>query len=232
MQSASARDLPSDLKLPLASGAPWWYWLGGRPAIDLVNTLRERWWRRAETLVTPDDLAAWIVATGLATSPPPTDDAQLERARSLREAIDIALVATLDGDAIPAAARETIDGWLPATAALPRLVANADGGVALVQVAAETGADAILARIALDAAQMLGTDERARIRVCASETCSARFYDRSPGGDRRWCSMQACGNAAKARRHRARARRDQSVADGDEFAMSRPRRTESDHDDA
>jgi predicted RNA-binding Zn ribbon-like protein len=59
--------------------------------------------------------------------------------------------------------------------------------------------------VALDAARMLGTPaERARIRICASDTCSARFYDRSPAGRRRWCSMQGCGNVAKARRHRAR----------------------------
>ena len=47
---AKARDLPDALTLPLASGAEWWYWLGGRPALDLVNTLRERWRRRVETL--------------------------------------------------------------------------------------------------------------------------------------------------------------------------------------
>jgi predicted RNA-binding Zn ribbon-like protein len=65
---------------------------------------------------------------------------------------------------------------------------------------------AALATVALDAARMLGTPgERARLRVCASPTCSARFYDRSPAGRRRWCSMTGCGNQAKARRHRARA---------------------------
>jgi hypothetical protein len=41
--------------------ARWWYWLGGRPALDLVNTLRERWRRRVETLVTPGDLGLWLV---------------------------------------------------------------------------------------------------------------------------------------------------------------------------
>ena len=71
-------------------------------------------------------------------------------------------------------------------------------------------ADAVrraLGAVALDAAHMLGTrEEAARIRVCASETCSARFYDRSPAGRRRWCSMALCGNEAKARRHRERSR--------------------------
>jgi predicted RNA-binding Zn ribbon-like protein len=64
-----------------------------------------------------------------------------------------------------------------------------------------------LGAIALDAARMLGDPaERGRVRVCASDTCSARFYDRSPAGRRRWCSMRSCGNEAKARRHRARTR--------------------------
>jgi len=70
MQSdVGARDLPEQLALPLASGAAWWYWLGGRPAIDLVNTLRERWRRRVETLVTPDDLGLWLVRAQLAPAP-------------------------------------------------------------------------------------------------------------------------------------------------------------------
>ena len=36
--------------------------------------------------------------------------------------------------------------------------------------------------------------------------CVLRFYDASRGGRRQWCSMAACGNRAKARRHYARAR--------------------------
>ena len=54
-------DLPEDLALPLETGAPWWYWLGGRPALDFVNTRRERWRRNVETLTSPQDLAGWLV---------------------------------------------------------------------------------------------------------------------------------------------------------------------------
>ena len=63
-------DLPGDLALPLERGAPWWYWTGGRPAIDFVNTFRERWRRRVETLVTDEDLAEWFVAAELLDAPP------------------------------------------------------------------------------------------------------------------------------------------------------------------
>ena len=66
-------DLPDDLSLPLDRGAPWWYWLAGRPALDFVNTRRERWRRNVETLVTPEDLAEWVVQAGLLAEPPPVD---------------------------------------------------------------------------------------------------------------------------------------------------------------
>ncbi|MFC5909708.1 CGNR zinc finger domain-containing protein [Streptacidiphilus monticola] len=42
---------------------------------------------------------------------------------------------------------------------------------------------------------------RDRIRVCAHESCILHFYDTSQNGRRRWCSMERCGNRAKASRH-------------------------------
>ncbi|MEY2517736.1 MAG: hypothetical protein QOJ89_5094 [bacterium] len=202
-------DLPDDLKLPLRSGEPWWYWLGGRPALDFVNTLRERWWRNVETLVTPNDLVRWLeraalLAPGSRARPSP---ALLRAARELRESIDAALVAVAAGEPAPPAALETIDGWLPAALAPQTLVAGPDGAPLLRASLPGAPLEHALGAIALDAARMLGTPaERARLRICASETCSARFYDRSPTAGRRWCSMRGCGNVAKARRHRARAR--------------------------
>jgi predicted RNA-binding Zn ribbon-like protein len=97
-----------------------------------------------------------------------------------------------------------IDDWLVHAGPRPQL-ALADGRIALSERPAADSPRRALGTIALDAANMLGLPEqRARVRICASDTCSARFFDRSPAGRRRWCSMRACGNAAKARRHRSR----------------------------
>jgi len=201
-------DLPDELTLPLRSGEAWWYWLGGRPALDFVNTLRERWWRNVETLVTPDDLVAWLRRAELlgpdAISPPSPE--VLLAARELREAIDAALVAAIAGKSTPADALATIDGWLPAAASHETLVAGHNGRPLLRPAAPVAPVAHAIGSIALDAARMLGSDERVRVRICASETCSARFYDRSPTAARLWCSMRGCGNVAKARRHRERAR--------------------------
>ncbi|GLZ78589.1 hypothetical protein Afil01_33960 [Actinorhabdospora filicis] len=43
-----------------------------------------------------------------------------------------------------------------------------------------------------------------RIRKCANPDCLLWFHDVSKNGRRRWCSMEGCGNRAKAARHAAR----------------------------
>ena len=200
-------DLPERLALPLETGEPWWYWLGGRPALDLVNTLRERWRRRVETLATPADLELWLERAGLAAEPGPlaVTPSDLEDARALREAIDAGVTALVDGTPAPPEAVALVDSWL--VHAGPRLRLDARGVPVLGERADDDVPRRALGAIALDAARMLGDPaERGRVRVCASDTCSARFYDRSPAGRRRWCSMRSCGNEAKARRHRARTR--------------------------
>lgn len=59
------------------------------------------------------------------------------------------------------------------------------------------------------AADSLVLDELARVRRCADPRCTRVFLDASRNGTRRWCDMGACGNRAKAARHRARtAHRD------------------------
>jgi predicted RNA-binding Zn ribbon-like protein len=202
-------DLPDDLVLPLPSGEPWWYWLGGRPSLDFVNTLRERWWRNVETLVTPDDLVLWLERAQLLApdSGLRPSMALLRRARELRESIDAAVVASTQGEAADPRALQTIDSWLPAAVSYETLEPGGDGAPVLGVAAPADPLEHAIGLVALDAARMLGTPEhRSRARICASDTCSARFYDRSPTAGRLWCSMRTCGNVAKARRHRERAR--------------------------
>jgi predicted RNA-binding Zn ribbon-like protein len=199
-------DLPEDLTLPLERGAPWWYWLGGRPAMDFTNTLRERWWRRVETLVTVEDLGEWLLAAGLVDAVPPVSGEQLLRARALREAINTGIEAVLAGAVVPDAALAVIAREVPHAGTREEAVRADDGSVELRAVAPADAGEHALGLIARDAARMFGASEAGRLRVCASETCSARFFDRSPAAGRRWCSSRGCGNVEKARRHRRRQR--------------------------
>lgn len=197
---------PEPPNAPFPTGEPYWYWYGGRPALDFVNTKRERWRGNIECLVTPGDLGLWLARAELLPAPMRVSRAVLTEARDLREAIDAGVRSVVAGGTPPAEAVALIDDWLVHAGPRPALVLD-DDEIRLGERAPADSPRRALGTIALDAARMLGLpDERARVRICSSETCSARFYDRSPSARRRWCSMQACGNVAKARRHRERAR--------------------------
>ena len=201
-------DLPDDLALPLERGSSWWYWSGGRPAIDFVNTLRERWWRRVETLVTDEDLGEWLVGPSCCSHRRRSQPGLLTRARELREHIDAGMVAVIAGEPVPEATRAALARELPFAARPDELVRDAGGALVLRPPAPEHPAAYGLGAVAHDAARMFTPAQAGRIRICASDTCSGRFFDRSPAAVRRYCSPTACGNVEKARRHRRRRREE------------------------
>jgi predicted RNA-binding Zn ribbon-like protein len=196
------RDLPDG---PPAAGAPYWYWLGGRPALDFVNTRRERWRRDVECLLSVDEVVVWLVRAGLLGQAMRAPASVLAEARELREAIDTGVRAAVAHAAPDPAAVALIDGWLALAGTRPALIAGRDGRPSLTERARADSPRRALGMVAYDAARMLGLPaERERVRICGSDTCSARFYDRSPAAARRWCSMALCGNQNKARRFRER----------------------------
>ncbi len=63
----------------------------------------------------------------------------------------------------------------------------------------------ILWPIAHAAGVLLTSDKAARIRQCEDDRgCGYLFIDTTKNHSRRWCSMESCGNRAKARRHYSR----------------------------
>jgi predicted RNA-binding Zn ribbon-like protein len=115
--------------------------------------------------------------------------------------------AVIAGDAAPPAALRVLNRWLATRPEHPPRLRNA-AGLTVLEPGATRQRDArqALARIALDAAQLLGTDQRAQLRICPGPYCGGRFLDDSPAGRRRWCSMAVCGNRHKAASHRHRQR--------------------------
>lgn len=60
--------------------------------------------------------------------------------------------------------------------------------------------------IVWDASALLTSERRAWVRGCGDPECGWMFVDLSRNQTRVWCSMEDCGNRAKARRHARRAR--------------------------
>lgn len=67
--------------------------------------------------------------------------------------------------------------------------------------------DQVLWPVIRDAADLLTSDSLDRVGRCANvRDCGWLFLDTSRNRSRRWCSMETCGNRAKAMRHYHRAK--------------------------
>jgi predicted RNA-binding Zn ribbon-like protein len=200
-----------------AQGETRWVWYGGHACLDLVNTRRNREADAVEYLERPADLADWLGAAGLITGPAQIDEAQIDEAqideallaavRKLREAIDAGVRAAVTGQPFPAAALSELNAWLAAVPAEPPQLWMSGGVAVLGSPASPRQPRQVLGAIALDAAEVLGTDVRDRLRICPGSGCGGRFADDSPAGRRRWCSMAVCGNRSKAATHRVTVRK-------------------------
>jgi predicted RNA-binding Zn ribbon-like protein len=180
-------------------------------SIEFANTLAWRGSAPTESLHDIGDVLAWLVSTNAI---PASAAAELRKwfearrthaARVFRDAIeirellyrllhcvglasgpaseDLSLLNRALSDAAPRAALERADstlGW---------------------RIAAKPTAAGILAPVLWSAADILVGPDAARVRQCANDRCLWLFLDDSKNGTRRWCSMQSCGNRAKAHRH-------------------------------
>ncbi|MFJ1750189.1 CGNR zinc finger domain-containing protein [Streptomyces sp. NPDC088116] len=119
-------------------------------------------------------------------------------ARELREALRTACLAHA-GHRPPGRSTAVLDRLL-AEAPL-RLAIDARGGAALRPV---TAPDALASRIAAAIAAGVADGTWPRLKACEATDCEWVYYDRSPAGRGRWCSMSVCGARAKMRTYRAR----------------------------
>jgi len=167
--------------------------VGGRPCLDLVNTVSwrgdpHRW---EDHLRTGADAAVWLPRAGVLTP------GEIERlAAELDEVLGglLATRAELEpfverADRVPDALQAAIQDAIAHSALLP-------GGWAV------TGLDALTPRrrILLDAYELIRLPLR-RPGRCADPACGWVFLDVSRRGNRRWCSSAGCGNRDRARRH-------------------------------
>jgi predicted RNA-binding Zn ribbon-like protein len=196
---------------------------GGHPALDFVNTLD--WRDRPAAEGGPEDmlvsygalLACWrrldIIGAATqaelgraATRQPAQAVAVLAEAVALREAMYRLAQAARQGKIAKPADLEVLNRCL---LRYPegRVIAAVNGA----RLGWKTHGDRLelgspLGAMARLGADLLVTAEPNSIRCCAGPGCGWLFHDTSPNKRRRWCSMESCGNRAKARRHYQRHR--------------------------
>ena len=186
---------------------------GGRLSLDFVNSVGAYFPQlERDYLTSYDDLLAWSVYAGAlnadAVGPlgqaagrnPQAAQAVFTQALALRAVLHRLFAAVAHGE--PPAPDDVARLNAALETALPhrQLVAVGEG-FAWGWGGAADALDRMMWPIAHEAAELLTASELERVRECPGQNCGWLFLDMSKNRSRRWCSMEVCGNAAKARRH-------------------------------
>jgi hypothetical protein len=136
-----------------------------------------------DAMVSLDGWGAWLADQGLDGCFGPQDLGSLERARALRGDLRALASGEQHGQG------RLVDVQVALTA---------DGTVELSAPTAVGFLAAAAAKVALER-------RIDRVKICPADDCRWAFYDTSRNRSRQWCSMEVCGNRAKARTHRQRS---------------------------
>jgi predicted RNA-binding Zn ribbon-like protein len=186
--------------------------IGGHPALDLVNTVdwtgaglaAERlpdygrwleWAERREVLGTAE---ARRLRTSARRNPAAAGQA-LEQVHATRRLLHRVLGGRAHDRPPSSGDLRALNALLRQALARLELV-PAGAGAALGWPHTGRGLDGPLWPVVWSAARLLESEDAARIRICHGVDCGWMYLDRSRNGLRRWCEMSTCGTREKNRR--------------------------------
>jgi predicted RNA-binding Zn ribbon-like protein len=184
--------------------------IGGRLAIDFVNTEIITRGRRRDLLATQEDIIRWWdsarahhpdtdivrVEDGLPIASPALHTEAKALRAALRQILSDVVVKRSLGEPQLAELNEALKLGYPA------LEQAGDGALNPVY-RADTQRGAILLPIALSARRLLAQDNLARLHLCRNPRCILFFYDETRSATRHWCSLECMDRARSIQRYQA-----------------------------
>ncbi len=196
-----------------------WDFDAGLLPLDFANTAD--WHARSDPIEKLDsyaDLVDWSWRAGLLTEKavqqlltaaeqrPEDAHRSLDRAIEIREAIYRIFSHHAAGTEIPKVDLDLFNAAL--SEALRQVgIENSPEGFSWGWHDKDHDLESMLWPILWEVARLLTSDDVKRVGECADDRgCGYLYYDSSRNRSRRWCSMESCGNRAKAQRHYKRSK--------------------------
>jgi predicted RNA-binding Zn ribbon-like protein len=184
------------------------YFIGNDLAIDLANTLvADSDGREVDLIDSFEDLIDWaleaqIVERRQAASAKSDTSRSLRsslvsQAKELRTVLKSMAAALVAGRAIPNSVIDRINSVLAQKDGHYEIVRTPDGYKSRLDIGYEDIRDLMLP-VAERAMNLLCHGDLSLVKKCGNPACVLYFYDTSKRHGRKWCSMNACGNRAKA----------------------------------
>lgn len=199
----------------------------GDPVLDYVNSVE---WRQSARPVdqfkTYADVVSWAIATGViglksgklmkdfADKNPRKAKQSFQKILRLRESLARIFSSIAYGNSVEKSDLDQLNARILEAHRGSKLESS-PSGIQWGWGIEEHHLDLILWSVALQAATLLTSENIERIGECEDDRgCGYLFLDESKNNSRRWCTMQSCGNRAKARRHyQKQAKKQNEVKD-------------------
>jgi predicted RNA-binding Zn ribbon-like protein len=152
-----------------------------------------------EELASPAGLARWLRAHDLLEPDAEVGEKDLQRALAVREALRAQLKANNGSERDPAAVTTLHEAANRAEIAL-----NFDGTGASRLEPRTPGTDGAIGRLLTIVHEAEREGIWPRLKACPWHTCHWAFYDNTKNASGVWCTMEVCGNRAKAKAYRER----------------------------
>jgi predicted RNA-binding Zn ribbon-like protein len=190
--------------------------LADHPALDLVNTLDDRFSESGPNELLPAyaDLVRFAAQLRLLSAEqarkltrdtsPREAQRVLASAIELREALAAVLYARIDGARLPAGQVAILQRQFQEMA-VNRALRTTKSQLVWSWAGQEQQPEIPLWKLAEAASDLLVSADAERVKECGDPACRWLFLDTSKNHTRRWCDMKICGNRMKARRFQARA---------------------------
>ncbi|MCG8491103.1 MAG: CGNR zinc finger domain-containing protein [Sneathiellales bacterium] len=183
------------------------YTVGGRTAIDFANSSR-RFGKEGEGLEKMEELLTFLKSMGhlheeeassyhmFLFQNPERCAKTMETLRNVRARFVSVLGQAASGWPVDPTFMAELNELLESYKT-HLVIEPSEEGMELKAKLSEQGPEQLLYPILKDIAEFMVSDQVAKTRQCASDTCDLFFINQSRNGRRRWCSMSTCGNRAK-----------------------------------
>lgn len=196
---STARFTSGEVMYP-SNGVPWFFDAGSDSLEFAYSGDMRRGVPEWERLSTPAELGKWLATRIDRVDPNEVSDRDLTDALHLRGALTGLYLSAANHEPLSPDDVDTVNLF----AATPDIPPALTGGQRQAG-AGRIRVGQVLSTLARDAIEVFGAIDEGRVRACDADDCRMVYHDESRTNNRRWCSMEHCGNRAKVRAHRERA---------------------------
>ena len=185
--------------MPMKKDEMTFQFIGNNAAVDFTNSqvlLRRPFYAPMESA---DEVLIWLAQAGYSVNVKDLE-ANLDKVTELRSGLRALFAACIDGKSIESEHLSLLNKYLPLYFEKKELSLE-DGQFVLNTPPRELSVDELLGLLSHDAAKLLSSDKINKLKRCSHDKCILVYVDKSKSGQRKWCSMDICGNRTKSANH-------------------------------